>query len=687
MSDTGSGSKKLMRHTIFDDPALFIDRDLSLIEFQRRVFDEARDASNPLLERVKFLSIVVRNFDEFEMVRMPQLAQDAASGEHFDRLRSQIVQCMREVRQYLHDSLIPDLAREGIHILEYTELTASGCVSVNEHFKTSILPVLMPLAFDPKRPFPHIPNLALHLAIRILDAKGRERFACVHVPDSLPQFVEIPGKAGLGLVWLEQVIAANLPVLFTGVEVMEVEPFRLVRHGDIAIEQLESGRLLDEIEHGARQREFSPVSVLLAAEGISERLLDILLHNLSVVKENAYRTGKPLALARLMELVEIDRPDLRDPPLKQRIPAALIKRTQSDIFSEIRRNDILLHHPFESYQPVVDFLRQAAADPDVLSIRSTLYRVGPQSPVVEALVAASRNGKKVAVVVELTARFDEVSNVSWARALEDAGAHVVYGMVDLKVHAKLTLVVRRENARLRSYVHIASGNYNTATSKVYTDLSLFTCDDEIAADATDVFNYLTGFAEPKSFRKFLVAPINMRQRLQELILREIGWQQRDGHGHIIFKMNSLVDREMIQLLYQASAAGVRVDLIVRGACSLRPGLPTASKNIRVRSIVGRLLEHSRIYYFQNGGNDELYIGSADLRPRNLDRRVEVLAPVKDAELLQRLRDEILAVYLADNAKARELLSDGHYDRVTRPEGEPPISAQQLLADGIDIGRR
>lgn len=673
------------RTTIFDDPSLFIDRDLSLIEFQRRVFDEARDENNPLLERVKFLSIVVSNFDEFEMIRMPQLAGDAAeAGVHFDRLRAQIVQFMSEVRRYLHEALIPALGREGIHLLNYSELTSQERAEVDAHFMQSILPALMPLAFDLKRPFPHIPGLGLHLAILIRDARGTERFAYVHVPDTLPQFVQIPRRTGRGFVWIEQVITANLSALFPGMEVQEAEPFRLVRHGDISFEQFEGGRLLDEIEEGVRQRQFAPISLLLAAEQISRPLLDILVHNLGIRPENAFRTGTPLALGRLMEIAGIDRRDLHDPPLRQRTPIALLKRRQTDIFSVIRQGDVLLHHPYESFQPVVDFLEQAAADRDVLSIRSTLYRVGSDSPIVEALLAAKRNGKQVGVVVELTARFDEESNISWARSLEDAGAHVVYGMVNLKVHAKLTLVVRRESGKLRSYVHASSGNYNPVTSRFYTDLSLFTCNEEIGADVTDVFNYLTGYAEPKTFRKLLVAPVTLRDRMRELIRREIEAQKDGSQGHLIFKMNTLIDREIAQLLYQASLAGVRIDLIVRGACCLRPGLLTASKNIRVRSIVGRFLEHSRVYYFRNGGNEEVYVGSADLMPRNLDRRVEVLIPVRDAALIRRIRDEILAVYLADNVKARELLSDGTYERAKLPPGEPPVSAQQLLADGIDI---
>jgi polyphosphate kinase len=543
----------------------------------------------------------------------------------------------------------------------------------------------MPLAFDPKRPFPHIPSLTLHLAILVRDKTGAERFACVQIPQTIPQFVRISRGSEQVFVWLEQVIVANLSLLFPGMELVEAECFRLVRHSDISIGEHSAGSLLDDVEERVRQRQFAPISVLLAAQQTSTRLLDILVHNLGVSQGNAYRTGTPLALGRLSELAALERPDLHYPPLRQSTPAALVMRRQFDIFGVIRQDDILLHHPYESFQPVVDFLEQAAADTNVISIRSILYRTGANSPVVDALLAARRNGKQVGVLLELAARFDETSNVNWGRALEDAGAHVVYGMVDLKVHAKLTLVVRREGARLRSYVHVGSGNYNTATAKLYTDLSLFTCDDTIAADATEVFNYLTGYAAPKSFKKLLVAPINLREQMRSLILREIDWQERTGRGHLIFQMNNFIDRDMAQLLYKAAVAGVRVDLIVRGACCIRPGL-AISKNIRVRSIVGRFLEHSRIYFFANGGNEEVYVGSADLRPRNLDRRVEVLAPISHPPLIRRLRDEILALYLSDNVKARELQSDGHYLRVSRPSDEPPISIQQLLAEGMSIDR-
>jgi polyphosphate kinase len=692
MKDIGTKLRASLRSSIFNDPALFINRDLSLIEFQRRVFEEARNEENPLLERLRFLSIVVSNFDEFEMVRMPQITQAGGDEDsetpvadpagHFE-VRTEIAQCMKEVRQYLRESLIPALADEQIYLLDYSDLNPAERAEVDAFFKASILPALMPLAFDPKRPFPHIPNQALHLAVLMHDNKGMQKFACLEVPQTLPQFVSLARHSGQGFVWLEQVITANLSLLFPGMEILDAEVFRVVRYGNLTIEGSSTGSFIDDIEEGVRQRQFAPISVLLAAEEISTRLLDILIHNLGVSQPNAFRTGTPLALARLGELASLPRPALHYPVLRQTIPQALVKRRGSDIFAAISEGDILLHHPYESFQPVVDFLEQASADPKVISIRCTLYRTGSNSAIVDALLAARRNGKQVGAVIELAARFDEARNVNWCRALEDAGAHVVYGMVDLKVHAKLILIVRREETKLRSYVHVGSGNYNTSTARAYTDLSLFTCNEEIGADATELFNYLTGYGVPNTFKRFLVAPMNLRDEICGFILREIDWQERTGKGHLIFKMNTLIDREMIQLLYKASVSGVRIDLIVRGACCLRPGLSSVSKNIRVRSIVGRFLEHSRIYFFANGGNPEVYVGSPDLRPRNLDRRIEVLVPISNP-LVQRVRDELLALYLADNVKARELQSDGKYVQVSRPADEPPISIQQLLAEGMNI---
>ena len=696
-----------------DDPKLLVDRDLSLLQFQRRVLEEARDESNPLLERVKFLSILGSNLDEFFMFRAPLLKQQAAAGviqldpegltpaAHLERIRSQVSLLMAEARQHLHDRLIPALAAAGIHVLSYQDLRPKEREEANAHFTEAVLPLLMPLAFDPVRPFPHVSNLGLNLGVLIRDRKGVERFAQVKLPETLPRIVPVTfhrKRSGRGrssrrqtlqqcYVWLEQVITANLGALFPGVEIIEAHPFRVTRDAEITTQEWKASELLDGTEEGVRRRHFGTITRLAVGDQMPPRLLAILTQNFNHVgKNDVYPTRRPLALSRLLELSRIDRPDLHDPPFSPRIPPALADSSKGgDIFRAIRQGDLLLHHPYDSFQTVLDFLQQAADDPDVLTIKVTLYRLGRHPPVVKALLDARRNGKEVGVVVELKARFDEESNVGWARALERAGVHVVYGLVDFKVHAKIALVVRREGGRIRRYVHLSSGNYNAVTAKTYTDLGLLSCNEELGADATDFFNYLTGYSAPAGFRKLIVAPISMRDRLRGLIRRELSRHQPGEPGRLIFKMNALADQEMIQLLYQASQAGVQVDLLVRGVCCLRPGVPGVSDNIRVRSIVGRFLEHSRIYYFRNGGAEEIYVGSADLTPHNLDRRVEVLFPVEDLKLARRLRDEILALSLADNIKARRLLSDGAYVRITPGLGETAVSSQQQLLPTDDRG--
>ena len=523
--------------------------------------------------------------------------------------------------------------------------------------------MLTPLAFDPGRPFPHISNLSLNLAVVVRDSHGAEHFARVKVPDSLAQLMPVPKgpwpSAGDCYVWVEQVILANLHLLFPGLEIVEAHPFHVTRDAEVAIKELESDDLLATIEEAVWQRRFRDAVRLVVDRSMPETLLRILTSNLEIEPSGIYRVDGPLDLGRLRQLSSLDRPDLKDRPFVAQAPLALVRK-DGDYFAAIRQEDVLLHHPFDSFQPVVEFLQQAARDPGVLAIKMTSYRLGRNSPIVDALLEAVRNGKQVAVVVELKARFDEESNIEWARALESEGVHVVYGLVGLKVHSKVALVVRREGDTIRPYLHLATGNYNPTTAKLYTDIGLLTCDPQIAADATALFNCLTGYSDKNLFRKLLVAPVNLRERLKELIRREIGHQRCGEHGHLILKMNALEDPDLIQLLYEASGAGVTVDLLIRGICSLRPGLPGVSDNIRVTSIVGRFLEHSRVFYFRNGGADEVYLGSADLMPRNLNRRVEVLFPVAAPRLVARLRDEILATYLADRAAARYMHSDGSY---------------------------
>ncbi len=683
-----------------DDPKYYINRELSLLEFQRRVLQEARDETNPLLERVKFLGILGSNLDEFFMVRVAGLKEQVAAGvidfppdgltpaEQLAAIRRVASELMVEARDCMLYELLPALDQAGIHIIDYNSLEGKQAEEIRRYFEEVIFPVLTPLAFDPGRPFPHISNLSLNLAVLIRDQGDQERFARVKIPGTLPRLVPIHGHGNdkkkncstpgpLYFTWIEQVIAAHLDSLFPGMEVVESHPFRVTRNADMAIQELEAGDLLETIEEKVRQRRFGSVVRVTVDSAMPTHIRNILIKNLELNRNDIYNVEGLLGLSGLMSLYGIERHDLKDSPFLAALPRALREPSNdTDIFTAIRRQDILLHHPYDSFKPVVDFLKQAADDPDVLAIKQTLYRVGRDSPVVEALLDARERGKQVAVLVELKARFDEESNIHWAKALEREGVHVIYGLLGLKTHSKIALVVRKEGERIRRYMHLSTGNYNAKTAHLYTDLGLFTCDDEIGADATDLFNYLTGYSDKRTYRKLLVAPINLRAQMARLITREIEHHQREGGGHLMFTMNSLVDRGMIQLLYRASQAGVKVDLMVRGICCLRPGISGLSENIRVRSIVGRFLEHSRAYYFHNGGNDEIYLGSADLMPRNINSRVEVLFPIEDKRLIRHIRDEVLAIQWADNVKGRQLLSDGRYERVATPDGASAQESQE-----------
>lgn len=683
-----------------DDPALFINRELSQLEFQRRVLEEAQDERNPLLERVKFLSIVGSNLDEFFMVRVAGLLKQVDAGvfdvtpdgmtpaEQLAAIRKTAYQLMIRARECLRDDLLPALRKAGIFVLDYKELTERQKTIVDAYFNQVVFPVLTPLAFDPGHPFPFISNLSLSLAVLIRDRQGKEHFARVKVPDTLPRLVPIKRSSG-GVkkdgtvpynhyfVWLEQLIAANLSVLFPGMEVLEAYPFRVTRDADMAIQELEAADLLESMEQTVRQRRFGAVVRLTINESMPTRLREILIENLEIDRNDVYALEGPLGLSDIISLYNIDRYDLKDAPFKPAVPPAL-RNDEENIFAAIRQGDVLLHHPYDSFSPVVDFLRQAARDPDVLAIKQTLYRVGKRPPVVDALLEAAENGKQVAVLVELKARFDEESNIGWAKTLEKEGVHVIYGLLGLKTHSKVALVVRKEGDTIRRYLHMATGNYNAVTAQLYEDLGMFTCDEEMGADATDLFNYLTGYSAKDDYRKLLVAPVNLRSKMEALIQREIECQRRGEQGHLIFKVNAIVDPAMIKLLYRASQAGVRVDLLARGICCLRPGLPGISENIQVLSVVGRFLEHSRIYYFRNGGNEEVYLGSADLMPRNIDRRVEVLFPVMDKLLIRQIRDDVLFMYFKDNLKARRMMPDGSYKRVVPSKGDEPFSVQEWL---------
>jgi polyphosphate kinase len=676
-------------------PSQFINRELSWIEFNQRVLQEARDPSHPLLERAKFLAIFATNLDEFFMIRVSGLKKQIEAevmnvtpdgltpNATLDHIVAKLTPLLTEHSRVWQEEIKPLLCEQGVCVLDYSELDETQRAHCVDYFNSEVYPVLTPLAFDPGHPFPLISNLSLNLAVVVRDEKDRERFARVKVPPSLPRLVSLgDGADGAEepchhtFVWLDQLIEANIAALFPGMAVQGSYSFRVTRDTDMEIQEDEADDLLSTIERVMQDRRFGSVVRLEIAHDMPDRVSDILMQNLEIDQRDVYRVDGALSLSNLMELLRLPAPKLKDPPFTPRQPFSLA--TDEDIFNLIRQGDILLHHPYDSFAPVVDFIRAAARDPQVLTIKVTLYRVGSNSPVVQALIDAIQNGKQVAVLVELKARFDEENNIQWARALEEEGVHVVYGLPGLKVHCKVALVVRREHERIRRYVHVSTGNYNATTARIYTDLGMFTCRDDIGEDASDLFNLLTGYSRQREFRELYVAPVNLRNKLIDLVEREIELHKKYGGGRLIFKMNSLVDPVMINTLYCASQAGVKVDLIARGICCLRPGVPGVSDNIRVISIVGRFLEHSRVYYFRNNGNEEIYSGSADLMPRNLDRRVETIWPILDPQLRNRVRDEVLLLQLRDNVKARVLGADGAYHYVARNDGEPLINSQEEM---------
>lgn len=699
---------------LLTDPTYYLNRELSLLAFQWRVLEEAMDGTNPLLERFRFLSILGSNLEEFFMVRVAGLKRQIESGtpsagpdglspsEQLDAVSSEVTRLLASAHDCLKGALLPELKMAGIQILQFDELTDEQKTDAREYFRKKIFPVLTPLAFDPGHPFPHISNLSLNLAVLIRDQVSDERFARVKIPDSLPQLVPIgktepPGARSSVIqckpntyIWLDDLCKANIEQLFPGMSIVEVYPFHVTRDAEMEIQEWEAGDLLETTEEGVRQRRFGDVVRLQVHHAMPAYILEILMSNLQIEPYDVYLIEGRMPLSSLKYVANLDRHDLKYPPFIPAIPAVLDPDTMDkdeDIFAAIARRNILFHHPYDSFQPVVSFLNAAASDPNVLAIKMTLYRVGKNSPVVEALLKAQGRGKQVAVLVELKARFDEESNIEWAKALEAEGVHVVYGLLGLKIHSKVALVVRKEGDSIRRYVHLGTGNYNPMTAHLYTDIGLLTCDDKIGTDISDLFNYLTGYSAKRDYRKLLVAPINLRERFEELILREIEHAKSGAKGRIILKMNALVDERIIELLYRASQAGVKVDLIVRGICCLRPGIPGVSENIQVVSVVGRFLEHSRIYYFRNGGKDEIFCGSADLMPRNLNRRVEVLFPIEDERLARFVRDAVLKTYLFDTNKSRIMQSDGRYLRLHPKTGEQGLSCQQWFLTNNQTNKR
>ncbi|MGE3540934.1 MAG: polyphosphate kinase 1 [Candidatus Tectimicrobiota bacterium] len=685
-----------------EDPALYINRELSWLQFNARVLDEALDTAQPLLERVKFLAIFAKNLDEFFMIRVSGLrrqvlarvvttpADGMSPPDQLAAIRTTLDEQLARLETCWHQDLLPQLQSAGLRVCAASALTPAQNQWLRQMFRREIFPQLTPLAFDPTHPFPHMANLSLNLAVVVHTPEHGERFARVKIPDMLPRLLRLPADTqaegqpsctsqtapGSTFVWLETVIAANLDLLFPDVPIIGSYPFRITRDTDLEIREDESADLLTALEEQIDERDFGSAIRLEVTEDAPEPIRTVLMRNLRLEPADVYTSREPLGFADLMGLATLEYPACQDRPFVPALPRPLQQR--QSLFEAIRQHDMLLYHPYDSFLPVVEFLREAARDPQVVAIKQTLYRTGSRSPIVEALLEARQEGKQVAVLVELKARFDEESNIAWARALEDEGVHVAYGVLGLKTHAKLCLVVRREQDGLRYYVHMSTGNYNQATSRVYTDLGYFTCQPAIGEDAADLFNALTGYSRKAAYHRLLVAPHTLRTQLLQRIQREIDRQRQHGDGYLAFKMNALVDPLCIQALYRASQAGVRIDLQVRGICCLRPGIPGVSETITVTSIVGRFLEHARIYYFRNGGQDEVLLGSADLMPRNLDRRVELLFPVDNPRLRDTILHDILQVHLRDNVQARRLLPDGSYERLRPQPGETPLSSQTWL---------
>ncbi len=676
----------------------YINREIGWIWFNRHVLDEASDKRHPLLERVKFLSIFANNLDEFFMIRVSGLQRQVESGvleappdgmspvEQLSEIHDLLAPLLAAQSGCWESDLVPAMKEEGIEILPFRALSEEERIIMREYYEREIFPVLTPLAFDKSHPFPFISNLSLNLAIVVRDPQKKEElFARIKVPtDLFPRLIcasfrnnsskrsKYPEK----YVFLEDLVASCLDRLFPGMEVIATYPFRVTRDADFEIEEDEASDLLTAIEESVELRRIgSPVRVEVSSD-MPSAICEMLSMKLGISRSMFYGVEQPVGMADLMQLYGLDRPGLKDKPFVPAVPSSL--EGDADIFEEIRKADILLFHPYDSFSPVVSFLKQAAKDPDVLAIKMTLYRVGPNSPIVDALMEARENGKVVAAMIELKARFDEENNIGWARALERAGVHVVYGLSGLKVHSKVCMVVRKEKEGITRYIHLGTGNYNASTSRIYSDLGLFTRDPVIGADVADLFNALTGYSRVHSYRSLMVAPVSIRKGLFERIDREIELHRKSGGGHIIFKINALVDKDCIDILYRASEAGVRVDLQVRGICCLRPGVPGVSENITVTSIVGRFLEHPRIFYFRNGGDEEVFLGSADLMPRNLDRRVEIIFPINDPLIRRSIIDKILNVYMKDTVNMRRLNPDGNYTRIRPREGETPCDAQAWL---------
>jgi len=679
----------------------FFNRELSLLEFHARVLEEALDDRNPLLERLKFLSIFSSNLDEFFMIRVSGLKEELEDSnvvspdgltpvEQLAKVRERVLVLVKEQARCLREDILPQLKDAGLSLVPYESLSRHEKESLKDYFMEKVFPILTPLAVDPSHPFPYISPLSINIGLMVhapseLKFSGRRkdvdsRFVRIKVPSVVPRLVPI-GSSKTRFVFLEEIIEANIQALFPGMNPGPCHRFRVTRDADIEIKEEEAHDLLDVIQEELRRRRFGAPVRLEISPDMPADMIEYLISSLHLEADDVYAFDGPLHIQDLMSFYDSDRPDLKDAPFTPSVPEWY--ESYDNIFDAIKDGDRLLHHPYDSYECVTGFINQAVEDPDVVAIKICLYRTGPESPIPPALIRAAEQGKQVTALIELKARFDEEHNIEWARKLDEAGVHVVYGILGLKTHGKLTLVIRREGDTLKRYVHIASGNYNPTTSCTYTDLGMFTVNDAIGRDATELFNYLTGFSEQTDYRKLMVAPVDLREKLNALFDREIEHQRAGRPAHIVAKFNRLADLQIIEKLYEVSRAGVQVELIVRGICMLRPGIPGLSENITVRSVVGRFLEHSRVFWFSNGGDDQVYIGSADWMSRNLRNRIEVVAPVTEPNAKRYLRDVLLNTYLSDNTKARELQPDGRY--VAVEGGSEAFNSQAYFMDhpGID----
>lgn len=670
------------------------NREMSLLEFHARVLDEAKDPSNPLLERLKFIAIFASNLDEFFMIRVSGLKEELELGvtalspdgltpsQQLDKIRERVVGLLRQQEACMHE-IVAQLNTQGVELTSYEELTIDEQGNLNRYFADKVFPVLTPLIVDPSHPFPYISPLSLNLGVMVEGDSGyfpgdgrrspESTFVRIKVPSAIPRLVPV-NAAETKFIPVEDLIEAHIQSLFPRMNVGKCHLFRVTRDADIEIREQEAQDLLEVIEEELRRRRFGAPVRLEVSASMPQEMIDFLSLPLGLEANDIYPIKGFLSVGEIAVLTDLQRPDLKDKPYQPQVPEWFT--SHDNIFEAISERDRLLHHPYDSYDCVTGFINEAVDDPDVVAIKICLYRTGPDSPIPPALIRASENGKQVTALIELKARFDEEHNIEWARKLDEAGVHVVYGILGLKTHGKLTMIVRREGEELKRYVHIASGNYNPTTSCTYTDVGLFTVDPDVGRDATELFNYLTGFSRQSDYRKLMVAPINLREKLNELFDREIAHKRAGRPARIIAKFNRLADQQVISKLYELSKAGVEVDLIVRGICMLRPGISGLSENIRVRSVVGRFLEHSRVFYFANGGDDEFYIGSADWMSRNLKHRIEVVAPVTDPESRNFLKDVLLDAYFRDNIKARELQSDGTYAEI--PSNEPAFNSQEFF---------